>query len=619
MHAPRIVPASTRNMIVTFMNTALASVFLIAFLPAVAEEVMGLDPYVVYVAHDEVYARCGPSDDYYRTDPLRHGQELEVYVETEDGWLGIRPPDNSFCWIPASAVELGDNNDTGKVIEDRSVSWIGTHLGRARQYRWQVQLAAGEPVTIIGRSERDGPDGPQLWYRIVPPSGEFRWVHRDQTVNSTEALVASVRRQQVIQPKSVAVQPTNSTAPRSPASSQSLSSRRSERDPGIKPIAANDIPSFRQAPEPTLANRPTAESSSMAALPSEEVIGSGLNDDWDSNAQRDSSSPSSPSIAQAPPALPTASTTDQSTTRSSDTSASLATASFLGQPRLVEIGAGLDASAPAANEPAGDGNWVSGAARSNAIAQVSGIRPLPAQTLAPNFRTNRVRQVSPARLAEIENEVRGASVEKLQIVLSHLMANEALSGEVTPVISAAIRLGRTTNDEVTAGRARLIAERAEQYQRVAERREDSGSIDGSQSLVIPASRSVASMTPDLLSQELSSALEHSPESLTVAQSPANLKPLSLDRDTAPQVKGEAQTPAFTESGFLVQVYSVRPNSPPFALTDHAGNTIAYVTPAPGINLRNHLNSRINVMGNRGFLQGLNTPHILVTKAIRSHE
>ena len=60
--------------------------------------------------------------------------------------------------------------------------------------RWQVQLAKGEPVTVIGRSEREGPDGPQLWYRIVPPSGEYRWVHRDTVVESTESLVEIAQR-----------------------------------------------------------------------------------------------------------------------------------------------------------------------------------------------------------------------------------------------------------------------------------------------------------------------------------------------------------------------------------------------------------------------------------------
>ncbi len=74
-----------------------------------------------------------------------------------------------------------------------------------------------------------------------------------------------------------------------------------------------------------------------------------------------------------------------------------------------------------------------------------------------------------------------------------------------------------------------------------------------------------------------------------------------------------------QAGYLVQVYSARSNSPPFALTDNSGRTVAYVTPSPGVNLRMHLNSRISAVGRKGYLQGVNTPHILVTQAVRTAE
>ena len=87
-----------------------------------------------------------------------------------------------------------------------------------------------------------------------------------------------------------------------------------------------------------------------------------------------------------------------------------------------------------------------------------------------------------------------------------------------------------------------------------------------------------------------------------------MPPRSIETPLGP-VKG-------TATGFLVQVYSSRANSPPFALTDDAGLTIAYVTPYPAVNLRNHLNSRVSVSGNEKLLEGMNTPHILVDRAIR---
>ena len=72
-------------------------------------------------------------------------------------------------------------------------------------------------------------------------------------------------------------------------------------------------------------------------------------------------------------------------------------------------------------------------------------------------------------------------------------------------------------------------------------------------------------------------------------------------------------------GYLVQVYSARTNSPPFALTDNSGRTLAYVTPIPGVNLRPHLNSKVSVSGKPGFLTGLNTPHIMASQAVRTPE
>ncbi|MEL7267920.1 MAG: hypothetical protein AAFP69_24350, partial [Planctomycetota bacterium] len=156
----------------------------------------------VYVRHAAAHARCGPGGDFYRTDALRIGQKLQVHVETPDGWLGIRPPDTSYCWIPADAVTANQSvanqlhhGATATVIGEDEVAYIGTHLGRARQYRWQVQLQSGETVTIIGQAARQGENGTQLWYRIVPPSGEFRWVHRQQVTEDVETLIADMSNQ----------------------------------------------------------------------------------------------------------------------------------------------------------------------------------------------------------------------------------------------------------------------------------------------------------------------------------------------------------------------------------------------------------------------------------------
>ncbi len=554
---------------------------------ASAQGDLAFEPYPVFIVQEEAYARCGPSGDYYRTDPLRHGQEVEVYAETDDGWLGIRPPADSFCWIPAETVEMDAAEETGVIIEDRTVAWIGTHLGRARTYRWQVQLAKGEPVTVVGRSEREGPDGPQLWYRIVPPSGEYRWVHRDQVVMSSEELVASIRDQSSGEDNEF-LSGSPIIARTRPAQSRS-------------PLEASPHPKSPNSSRRNSPKRKTVVASGSSILENRSPVGSGLSATRQSSDER-----SRGAEATAPP---------KTFTEAMKRGGLLASIEFLGRPRLLEIGA--TPSAPSVNETAGDANWVLGSGRSQAgtdqrsvappvttfagatslnrsqpgsIMQVSGQQPVAPRPLLPATAPAAIqfKDVSAERIAQIELETRGADVQRLSLILSRLMAARATAAEAEPLARAARSLASSSPDPVVAGRARLLAERAGQYIRVAHRR------DGD--VVI---RSIG--TPRIPTSQVLPA--------SANQSPAY----------SPPYNPTANATAYSQSGYLVQVYSARSNSPPFALTDNSGRTLAYVTPVPGVNLRPHLNSRVNVSGNQGFITGLNTPHILATQAIRTTE
>ncbi|TWU35281.1 hypothetical protein Q31b_53770 [Novipirellula aureliae] len=523
------------------------------------------EPFVVFVAQEEAYTRCGPSNEFYRTDPLRYGQELEVYVETVDGWLGVRPPENSFCWIPADDVELSSDGETAVVIEDGTVSWIGTHLGRARQYRWQVQLAKGEPITIIGRSEREGPDGPRLWFRTVPPSGEFRWVHSNQVVPNAEALVAAVREQttneiEFLPGEKTIAKPNRprmadrvaDTEPiddfdkiRTASNNQTKeSSRRRERNTELEPIAYDDIPRLKSAPLPAGQTHPNLN----------QPIGSGLR----------------------PSAPVTHSSSAQETTLAQP---SLASAEFIGRPRIKDIDedvrqmsdslldstVGNASAAPSDLAQANDSNWVIGSKRDRGqypVAQVSGIAPVAHPTLA---------------VARIESEVQNQTVEQLNLTFSRMMAASASSAELAPLANRARQLVSSQGDQVVAGRARLLADRIEQYRSIADRREGSGVVQAA-------------------------ATEYQPPTIP---SPAQPREIPTPPNLAVQ------------TGFLVQVYSARKDSPPFALTDNQGRTIAYASPSPGVNLRMHLNSEIQVRGVQTYLRGLNTPHLIVSEVSRN--
>ena len=132
-------------------------------------------PYTAYVSIGAAYVRSGPGKHYYPADKLVRGDAVEVYREDPGGWLAIRPPRGSFSWVPASQLQPTKHN-LAIVIGDRVASHVGSKLDESHdvvQVRLErgeaVEIVAAEPLTVDGQQE--------LWCKISPPSGEFRWIY----------------------------------------------------------------------------------------------------------------------------------------------------------------------------------------------------------------------------------------------------------------------------------------------------------------------------------------------------------------------------------------------------------------------------------------------------------
>jgi len=138
-------------------------------------------PYLAYVVMGDTEVRSGPGESYYATDQLPMGAEVEVHRRDPGGWLAIRPPADSFCWIPAEKLELTNQSDVAEVTAADAVAWMGSNMQSVPRHRWQVRLEPGERVAILGVDARDDSGSGQArnWYKIAPPAGEFRWVHAD--------------------------------------------------------------------------------------------------------------------------------------------------------------------------------------------------------------------------------------------------------------------------------------------------------------------------------------------------------------------------------------------------------------------------------------------------------
>lgn len=158
-----------------------------------ADETVESDfPYTAYVSQDRTRLLSGPADDHYATEELRRGVPVEVYRRAEGGWLAVRPPDSSFSWVSQRDIKLTDESDVGEVIGTASVSWIGSNIEEVADHRWLVKLERGENVVILGKERRRMIDSEksEVYYKIAPPAGEFRWIHEDELVRDQTQIDA---------------------------------------------------------------------------------------------------------------------------------------------------------------------------------------------------------------------------------------------------------------------------------------------------------------------------------------------------------------------------------------------------------------------------------------------
>lgn len=144
-------------------------------IPAVSSEPEAF-PYRAFTGAQEVYARSGPGPQYYPTAKLPPGTPVEVYRHDPGGWCAIRPPQGSFSWIPGECLEVGSDG-LAEVVCDRAPARVGSQFSDIRQVI-QVRLQRGELVEVTGKKQFHAGQQAQTWYKIAPPSGEFRWVHQ---------------------------------------------------------------------------------------------------------------------------------------------------------------------------------------------------------------------------------------------------------------------------------------------------------------------------------------------------------------------------------------------------------------------------------------------------------
>lgn len=213
--------------------------------------------------------------------------------------------------------------------------------------------------------------------------------------------------------------------------------------------------------------------------------------------------------------------------------------------------------------------------------------------------------------ASAEGESIKFSTPEIQAAMNDLtrrVAEPMVSWEFRTLAADAQRWIDQATDPIARGEARLLMERIEQFEILRRR-----------SFAQP--ENAVATTPAIPPVERISVpaqaigFQRPADELGKQASPSSSPINGIDGGGAVQRNPDG-TLASDASGWLVEVFSAQPGQPEFALTDDHGGLIAYVQPAPGMNLRRFVKQPVGIYGVRGYLPTLGARQIVAERIVR---
>jgi hypothetical protein len=593
-------------------------------------------PEAVYVAVEQSNLFAGPSSEFYPTGVANRGTVLEVYHRTQNGWLGVRPPQGSFSWVPASQAYLLPGGRVIEITDGNSVSWIGTELGSAKQYRWQVQLKVGEQLRVLGEAtiKNDTDDQEALWYRVAPPAGEFRWIEEAAVSKTAPPLVLNSLASD--SQSDLHVVSTTAEAQKNASQSKPTESPKAGDNQPVNKKAVVQAASFSgpadatpTAPAKRKSNRLPANSKrngenvSRAAESqwdgwyafemSEQGVRTPFLDKLSGRDRGQSSHSPNPPTAQRDPLMqdpfslamageqqkPLPSELNSLAKKQRDwrDPRSLREARLAGSP-IGSLGsiAARRADSPPTNTrsvlTAGAGDLqIVGASGAVSTAGYDRIEMQPMETAQGDATANvnwyglaegvssAVNTAKPGSALNVVTST--ADVGELQLALNNTVASSNGPWNLAPLAERAKYLIEHGPTALDRGQARLLLERIDAFQNVSVRTQQfSGTAPSQSSPVQSTSYSAAT------------------QNRTQPNSP------------------QSAAATYEATGWLVPVHAAGPDQPTHALTNDTGDVVAYVSPIAGLNLDRYRNQAVGINGLRGYLPQLQAAHIQAQRVSR---
>lgn len=632
-----------------------------------------LEQAVIRVAKADVH--CGPSSDYYSTMQLKRGEHVEIVEKGIDGWVSIVPPPQSFCWIAGRDCKLLPNGKEIEIVAERTVCWIGSTL-KQTEYRWQSELNRGTRVAILGEAQRVGEDGTsQLWYRIAPLADELRWVRIEHLGTAEEVAESAVVTASAQQP--AAGRPKRNQEKSILSENSGKPDRKVSLATAYEPIAAPKPPrTLNPAVNATHLN--PIQPASTGFQPGPTAAGYFDQDQSPRNTfarpvQRPRPAPMGP-MHSGPAfsgAMQPATNWEQFQAFPTQTAGPYGMPTSGGDPRYVSTPVGPfewffsdflhrndGGNAPMSMTPTPDA-YVN---QSPTPAQ----GPYAARSYSPD-------QPFQSRIAQLPRP-RRRSTEPASNALNNdatMLAGDPRNAWQDAALQAPNSLGNIANSMSQAATADYRSDQSTTYatttnwhginvpgntiaNNVSRSSTDSSANDEAyapvnissselQQIQVSLSNEVAkpieqwnlanfkSMIEERL-QQSSDPLFRGEARLLIDRIEAFIQLKNRSTHTVPAANNtptygplmpsNPETPAtwlnasqYDASGWLVPVHATHTGQPEYAITDDRGNTLAYVTAQPGVNLRRYLRQPVGLKGRRGYLADLSANHIVVERVV----
>lgn len=554
--------------------------------------------------------RCGPGTDYYPTDVLSKGTAVEVYIETDDGWSGIRPPSGSHNWVQADALYLMPGGRVAEVSADHAPAWIGSEAVKAEKLLYQTQLQKTQTVAILGEAYRAQGDEQKLWFRIAPPQGEFRWI-KSSMIGVTPVPKEATEEPKSEQPPQVASTKTNPVAKaayQEPGESKLAWSDEADQTKRIEQEIQREQQQAQQsilskAPASARTQKPQMSSNAPASYPKNRIA----------------KVPSQKATPNAPPNPQTKSDPwqliHQRKVGSRETDSMNHILGIFGMslvdPNSIEGHPQQGRSVqprpmhayPPSNHQSIPNAW-GAISQSNPAPSPAGIESLP----KPSGRYSQ-RRYSDLIYAPQESFADRPSPlmpdYSPDVATASFAQGDSARGSYEPTIDASadtLESFQTPQIQDAVNQLSIIVSRpAEQWNLSPLRDSAKMWIERGET---PLMRGEARLLLDRI-ERFESVRQRS--SMTPLTPPTNYS----EAVALPRPSSESEL-----SGWLVAVHTSLPGQPEFALTDDLGNVKAYVRPTTGLNLRRYVQQPVTVFGPQGFLPNLNAKQVVADRVVR---